>query len=154
MSEKDHYLQFPLCTLALPDPPATVLNLIISYGLTRAGLSIIRDWSEKDRHTLFARRRFPDGVESWLHWLQKEGAQKCNIKLGSADRCEREYERLRKHREDWESRHKADGLVRIRKDLCFEVRDGGGMSFREFRVLCAIYSAIGRSLSTAGLRWI
>ena len=145
MSATDHYIQIPLCALAIVDEPSTVLDLMLSYGLTIAGYSIVDAWPDKDREALFDGYGLPEDVESGFHWLQLMGAHKCGLKLGGHDRCESEYNRLHKHRQEWEGRHKGDCLVRIKTDLCLEVRDGRGISFREFRALCAIYSAIGRS---------
>jgi hypothetical protein len=145
VSANDNYLQFPLCALAIVDEPATLLDVILSYGLTMAGYSIVKDWPDDEREALFDDLGLPDGVETGFEQLQLMGAEKCGLILGDQETHASEYHRLRTHRDDWEARHGKDCLVRIKTDLCLEVRDGRGMSFREFRVLCAIYSVIGRS---------
>jgi hypothetical protein len=143
MSAKDHFIQVPLCALAIIDEPATVLNLMLSYGATRAGLSILAELPDDEREAINDGPGLPEGV-AWLERVQKQGADKCGLTLGGGD-CEGEYFRLQDYLKEWESRHGPDALVRVRTDICLEVAQGRGMSFREFRVLCAIYSAIGRS---------
>jgi hypothetical protein len=44
---------------------------------------------------------------------------------------------------NFEARHGKDARVRIKKAWLFDARDGHGITYREFSVLCAIYSAIG-----------
>jgi hypothetical protein len=51
--------------------------------------------------------------------------------------------RFSNFRADFQSRHGCDSLVRLKKDWLFDARDNRGLTYREFAVLCAIYSAIG-----------
>ena len=140
MSKADQFLQFPLCALTSPGEPKAVLDAIISYGLTEAGLAVIRKRGiEADQDTICAE----DDIDDTMAMAQDIGAELCGITLGSRHRCLEEYDRVAEFLQEWETRHGTDARVRIRRDVCFEVRDGGGMSFREFRILCAIYSLLG-----------
>jgi hypothetical protein len=144
MSAADKFLQFPLCVLAWPGEAKETLNAIIDYGLTEAGLAIISKRSIEERRALCAEYGLLESqVDSWA-LAAKVGAELCDIRLGSLEGCVRRHSTMAVHLRDWETRHGPDALVRMRKDVCFEVRDGGGMSFREFRILCAIYSLLGK----------
>lgn len=141
MSAADKFLQFPLCALTSPGEPKSVLNAIISYGLTEAGLAVIRKRGiEEDQDTICAEY---EGIDDTMAMAQDIGAELCGITLGSRHNCLAQYDRVAAFLHEWEKRHGTDARVRIRQDVCFEVRDGGGMSFREFRILCAIYSLLG-----------
>jgi hypothetical protein len=155
MSAADKFLQFPLCALTLPGEMKGVLDAIISYGVTEAGLAVMKTKDTAERKRLCAEYGLPKHeYDSWA--LAAEiGGRLCGITLGSRDNCLRRHSTLAAFLHEWEKRHGTDARVRIRKDVCFEVRDGGGMSFREFRILCAIYSLLGRHAYRAiGFRMI
>jgi hypothetical protein len=69
------------------------------------------------------------------------GAEMCGITPGTHSL--QQHNEVQRHITAWTSRHGPEPLVRVRKDLCFQARDGRGLSIREFRVLAAIYSSIG-----------
>src|SRR5688572_7166682 len=62
VSAKDHYIQFPLCALAIVDEPSTILNLMLSYGVTRAGLSILDALPEDEWDAIYDGSGLPQGV--------------------------------------------------------------------------------------------
>ena len=53
------------------------------------------------------------------------------------------YQQMEEYIFHFENRYGRDALVRIKADWAFAARDGRGLTYREFSVLCAIYSAIG-----------
>jgi hypothetical protein len=71
------------------------------------------------------------------------GSQEIGVRPGSVRTVLNRWKQLRQFRGAVECAHGRDVEVRIEKGLAFEVRDRIGMSYREFAVLCAVYSAIG-----------
>ena len=139
MSAEDAFLQSPLCALALPDEG--LLERIISYGFVEAGVKAMRKLSDDERRERCREFGLPVSVRDSLELAARLGAEVCGIRPGS--QALEMHGELRRHYEDWTSRHGREPFVRIRKDLCFKAHDNGGLSVREFRVLAAIYSSIG-----------
>ena len=65
------------------------------------------------------------------------------LKGGSINRMLDRHAEFGEYLAAYERRNKEDALVRIKRDLLFEVLQGTGMKYREFAVLCAIHSVIG-----------
>src|SRR5688572_11295307 len=149
MAAQDKFLQFPLCALALPGEPKDILGTIISYGLCEAGLAILRTRDAEELKRLCAEYGLPRSQYDGWALRAAVGAKLCGIMPGSLDACVERHAKLAAHVREREKAYGTDALVRMRKDVCFEVRDGGGMSFREFRILCAIYSLLGKHLYRA-----
>ena len=140
MSAADPYFQFPLCALALP---SDVLATIISYGAVEAGAAVIRSASKEALASLCVEHGLPKTKGTSWELAAEIGAKVCQITIGSREQAIQRHVALCDHLSKWEALHGKDSTVRVEKGLCFKVRDNDGFSFREFRVLCAIYSAIG-----------
>ena len=139
ISKEDKYLQFPLCLLALPDDG--LLEAIIRYGMVEAGRAALLEMEPSERK--------PFGIaaaksESW-EFAARLGADICGITIGSMEQVLRSHQKTIGQITEWTKRYGREPLVRIKKSLCFETRDGQGLSVREFRVLVGIYSSIGRN---------
>lgn len=143
MSASDKYLQFPLCALAFCPDAKDCLEHIISYGFIEAGASVVRSADTEKLKELCSCHSLPKTMYKSWDLAAEIGAGMCGITIGSRECSLKRHSALASHLGEWEKRYGKDGSVRVRKDLCFEVRDKDGMTFREFRVLCAIYSSIG-----------
>ena len=71
------------------------------------------------------------------------GAHKIGVILYDIAAGIKRYEAMCLHIGDFISRHGSDALVRIKKGWLFDTRDNRGLRYREFAVLCGLYSAIG-----------
>ena len=139
MSALDAFIQFPLCALALPDDG--LLERIISYGFVEAGVKAMRKLSDDERRVRCREFGLPVSRRDSWDLAIRLGAEMCGITPGTHSL--QQHNEVQRHITAWTSRHGPEPLVRVRKDLCFQARDGRGLSIREFRVLAAIYSSIG-----------
>jgi hypothetical protein len=140
----EKYVQFPLCGLALPDE--LLIDRLISYGFIEAGLIAMRRMDLNERREAcksFGLSKVTQ-CDSW-ELAARIGAQVCAITIGTLESALARHNEVSKHHEKWEERNGADPLVRIKKHIMFNIRDARILSMREFRVLAAIYSSIGRS---------
>ena len=125
MSKEAEYFQFPLCLLALPDNG--LAETIICYSIIEAGSSQIKGTTTPEE-------------------IARQGAKICGITFANVDALLESRRKAQYHVTKWTKRYGPEPLIRIRKSLCFAAKDGDGISMREFRVLCAIYSVIGRAM--------
>ncbi len=139
----DKYLQFPLCALALDIEARSLMQLVMSYGMIEAGRSVIADMEAEEREEKCEEFDLDAAMSDSFELCAHLGAQVCGMTVGSARNSVCRHSTIYNHAAKWDATHGPGPLVRIRTDECFEVRDGGQMSFREFRVLAAIFSAIG-----------
>jgi hypothetical protein len=143
------YFSFPLCALAYGQTVPQRLNAIICFGMVDAGRKLWPRIPESQRAALWAtwteRGESPKGFNSRdpLHVGLLCGASIIGVTVGSVRGSLADYHSLRQFREAFESRHGTDPVVRIKRELLFEARDGKGITPRELTVLAAIYSVIG-----------
>jgi hypothetical protein len=71
------------------------------------------------------------------------GAHIVGVRYSSIAQVVERYEEFCRFVADFEARHGRDARVRIKKNWLFATRDYQGISYREFTVLSAIFSAIG-----------
>lgn len=145
----DTYFQFPLCALAFGETEYVRLNAIIDYGTIKAGLRMFQKLTIEQRREFLqgktANRRNHNGIDpnNPCQCGALYGAHKIGVVLHDISAGIRRYEALSLHWADFVSRHGSDAFVRIKRDWVFNARDGYGLTYREFSVLCGIYSAIG-----------
>jgi len=147
--KQDHYFQFPLCALSFGPTLDERLNAIITYSVAEAGSRLFRKLTAAEQQDFLAQRRqagpMPSGFNkhSWVHQATLFGAQALNVTLGHFVGLVDEYHRLREYIAAFEARHGRDAKVRIKTAWLFAARDHRGISYREFSVLCGIFSVIG-----------
>ena len=143
------YFQFPLCALSFGQTADARLEAILDYSLIDKGWKLFCKLSaEQQRQFLaLARRsqRIPQGcdINIWSHQAALYDAEIIGISLGGLVSCLGRYHSLHGYVEAFEKTHGRDAQVRIKKSWLFNARDGNGLTYREFSVLCGIYSAIG-----------
>lgn len=143
------YFQFPLYALSFGQTVTARLDAILDYSLVEKGWKLFHKLTaEKQRRFLSKVRRarkIPEGcdISLWSHCGALYGAEIIGITFGNFLSGIERYQKLRDHVVTFEKTHGRDALVRIKKDWLFDTRDGNGITYREFSVLCAIYSAIG-----------
>lgn len=138
-----HFLQFPLCVLAMKHDPKGIANYILSYGMVAAGRAVLLKFDpdkrvEKCEIFKLSKKK----VDSW-ELAAHLGGEQCNMTVGSAEASVTRYHAAAAHVEKWESKYGTSPLVRLTTNIVFELRDGGQISWREFRVLAGLYSVIG-----------
>jgi len=140
----EKFLQFPLCALAMESQKYTLINRLINFGLLEAGKSIFGGLSLVKRKEACIEHNLKESeCDSW-ELVAHLGAKVCNLKLGTIKNSISDYHLVHKFRDAWEERNGAEPIVRMKKDILLSVRDSDEkLNFREFRVLCAIYSSIG-----------
>lgn len=143
------YLQFPLCALSFGATADVRLNAILDYSVVEAGSQLFQKLSlEKQREFQRGKmccRRNPDGINpyDWRHTAAAYGAHIIGVTYRSFIAAIETHAQLHDYVDTFAKAHGRDALVRIKKDWLFKARDGHGLTYREFSVLCAIYSAIG-----------
>ncbi len=149
MSQFDQYLQFPLCALSFGETTYQRLNAILDYGVVHAGIRLWQKESadEKSRFLAFLphRSKIPQGFEpnDPRHCAVLYGIEKVGVIYSNLDGLLVGHGTLEAFKNEFERRFGRDATVRIRKKWLFQARDGKGLTYREFAVLCAIYSCIG-----------
>jgi hypothetical protein len=144
------YFQVPLCALAYGTSDRERLEVIISYGLVEAGAKRWGKLTDDERQQLLETKakagQLPRGFtrSNTKHAIAVCGASVTNLTLGSPQFSLSRHAALSDFCDTFQQRHGADAVVRLKKDLVFEARDGGGITPRELYVLAAIYSVIGR----------
>jgi len=143
------YFQFPLCALSFGQTVDARLNAILDYGLVDKGWKLFRKLSAEQQRQFLSKvrqaRKIPEGCDTsnWAHCGALYGAEVIGITFGSFLSGIERYHSLHNHVTAFEQAHGRDALVRVKKGWVFNTRDGHGLTYREFSVLCAIYSAIG-----------
>lgn len=143
------YFQFPLCALAYGGTIKQRLDTIIDYATVEAGGEL---WRKTDQIT---RDRYLRGWDSagvlpsdtdldWeRHIAALTGAEIIGVRLNRLPSVLERHSLLSDFINNFERGHDRDPLVRIRTDLLFEARDGGGMDYRELSIFAAIVSVVG-----------
>jgi hypothetical protein len=122
MSKDESYFQFPLALLAMTGTWADVVGCITSYSIESHCERL--DGAKSKRRTKTTKTL---GVKVW-NWLNTQQSHRTAQRFLSAV----PYSGT------------GDATVRIKTTLAFESRDGEGLDEREFKCLCAVYSALGR----------
>jgi hypothetical protein len=149
MSKENPYIQFPLCALAYGKTVNERLNAILDYGVADAGAKLwgkVGPELQRIQKSLWGRcRNLPKGFngENPLHCAALYRAHNLHIECSDMEYLVELYERLRKYVHKFEHRYGRDLLVRIKQQWLFKARDHQGLTYREFAVLCGIYSCIG-----------
>jgi hypothetical protein len=145
----DPYFQFPICALSFGQSVNERLDGIIAYSIFKAGDRLFDQLSREKQHQFLDEkeraRQFPIGFD-WEYIEQCAAlyaADLMQIKFTNFNGVWEGFQRVDEYVFKFEERFGSDALVRIRADWAFKTRDGHGMTYREFCVLSAIYSAIG-----------
>jgi hypothetical protein len=144
------YAQLPLCALSFGSNVKQRLNAIIDYAVARAGSRLFSKLSpnerDKFRFVQVEAGNVPRGFDakSEYHVAALYGAHCLGVTYPDFRSLFENYKSLSSYVSQFESRHGRDAWVRIRMDWLFAARDGRGINYREFTVLCAIFSVIGR----------
>lgn len=143
------YLQFPLCALAYGQTVAARLNAILDFSVVEAGSKIFRKLTPEQQQEFLkgktVSRKNPNGLNpnDWRQCAACYGAHTIGVIYHSFNGLIANHGQLRDYVANFEKLHGRDAKVRIKKGWLFDTRDGKGITYREFAVLCAIYSAIG-----------
>jgi hypothetical protein len=143
MAADDTFFQFPLCLLSLPETQdrtqAMMYYAIIEHGRKAAVDMKIADLVDAiDGDGLPGRFRRTDRTHLELAY----GNKLIVITGGDAVMAAECRDRCAGHVHQYERKHGRDAVCRMRRDLLFSVRDGG-MTWRDFSTLAAVYSIIG-----------
>jgi hypothetical protein len=145
----DAYHQFPLCCLSFGQTVDERLNAIGCYSLVSNGRKLFaKSPAEQQKHFLsYARwaQKVPVDFDAkdTRHRAALFAADRMGIRIANLLPTIRMFERLDVHIMAFEKLHGRDARVRIKCKWLFDTRDGHGISYREFSVLCGLYSAIG-----------
>lgn len=165
MSAKDPYFQFPISLLAFGRTEDERLEHIVSYCLVDAGSKLttnLIDGAISGEQGLAIEETIKETAEAYLekHHLaaladEEEGglpsggatvfaAGKLGVKIASLRDTDAKHSAAAKFAVEQETlRGTASPSVRIRTNYLWEARKGTGVTYREFAVLCAVYSVIG-----------
>lgn len=155
MGKHKTYFQFPLCLLHLGDDFRGRIDKIMDYGLLYRGMRkrendggrdrttvpeycrwVEQDFSSSGQHMQHARETINAGAEAIGVTVPNESAEEKTVYAAFHANQHAEAHRYLYGPHSW---------VRLETGLTFRVRDERALSEREFSVLCAIYSAIGKS---------
>jgi hypothetical protein len=146
---KNPYFQFPLRALSFGQTIDERLKTIISYSFIAAGSKLFRKLTSEERQA-FIRETTSSRTNSPCidpHDLTQcgasYGAKMIGVVIRDLKGAVERYNALRKFVAAFEARNGKDAQVRLKTDWLFKARDGQGITYREFAVLCGIYSAIG-----------
>jgi hypothetical protein len=143
------YFQFPLCALAFGANEKDRITRIISFCCLDAGFVMFHRLSpeirQRNAHEFAAALDRPIGYSKTRsdHVAAMLGAREIRVRFSNLSGLLSEWQQLSTFKSTFETTYGRDVEVRIVNPLVFEVRDNAGMSYREFAVLCAIYSCIG-----------
>ena len=121
------YFHFPLCLLAFREDHKERLQHIVSYCLYQE-----------------AKRTNPKFPRSARNGSLEEAANFLGVNIRSPDNTISRWREADSFVRRWERRYGKDAFVRIGTTLLWEAHDNSGVSYREFSVLCAINSIIGK----------
>jgi len=145
----NNYFQFPLCALAFCDSERERLDEIISFAFVDAGFAMFKKVAPEIRKSLGDDLKGRQGTPADYrkhdsdHVAAMLGAREIGINVGGVAHSLATWRKLSEARNQFQAQHGRDVEVRIRSELVFEARDKNGISYREFSILCAIYSCIG-----------
>jgi hypothetical protein len=149
MSKEDSYFQFPLPLLAYETDIEKRLLGIVDYCLVDTGRKLIAKMDEDSAGRMlneFDAASLPAGYKCGVpdHRAVVVGMAKLNVMAGSVPATLERHGACSKFIKDWEGKYNGRHPdVRIKTKYLWEVRDGAGMTYREFQFLCAVYCIIG-----------
>jgi len=127
MDSNNGYFQFPLCLLAFGEDYKERLEHIVSYCVCEQ-----------------ARRTNPKFPRSARNASLDDAATFLGVTIGSPDSTLSRWKEADSFVCRWERHYGKDALVRIATSLLWEAHNNSGVSYREFSILCAINSIIGK----------
>lgn len=131
-------LQFQLALLAFGADVKERLDVIISTAIVQSGyLQASRLSAEKIEAEIGVAPKRKDFLAVQL------GAKFSGIKFGSESSCLARHALAEKFIADWKQAGRKTPMVRILKGLVFEARDGKGISYQDFSIVCAVKAAMG-----------
>lgn len=138
-------LEFPLCSLSYPGNDKYKVGMIISFCIVENSKKIKTNveeridslLSEKNKPAGF-NKNYPEHRRLWL------SADELKIMLGDVYSTIESHREIHNHISKFELKYGKDAYCRVGKGLCFETRDGI-FPYRQFAVLCAIQSILGKS---------
>ncbi len=154
MAADDKYLQFPLSLLGLPVTGKTEteigrerMSAILHYAIVEHGRKMSADMTVDDL------REFADEIEDGdlpvglsrnkrEHLEYVHGGKRLGVCKGSIPRAFELHKLCTEHSRQQAARHGRDAVCRMRHDLVFKTMNGG-MTWRDFSTLAAVYSVIG-----------
>jgi hypothetical protein len=149
MSQTAPYLQFPLCALSFGETETERLNAILDYGVVDAGVKLWRKLVPDLQNRLIIAwgrcRNLPTGFNGKfpLHCAALYGAQTLKVKFRDIRYLLENHTRLAQYTAEFERRYGRNPLVRVKLAWLLKVRNHKGIIYREFAVLCAVFSCIG-----------
>lgn len=150
MSKEDRYFQFPLWVLSYGKDVRERMDDLIGWCVMDAGRKARLSVDESVVQAKIASQSMPADFNEELedHISVMLGLSMLNVSSGSVLNIIREWTKLEQHIRHFDSIYGTSPFVRIRSDLFWEgVNDarqpGCGFSWREFSVLCAVYSIVG-----------
>ena len=141
------FFHFPLCWFAEKVPFNIMLDRALGYGV--AHMLDVREKSEDNE---------PDWVIPWRESGDEEQAyayacEKIGFRGGKPSWAIESHDLVAGFEEQWKSEGRTTYPVRLRTDIFNDTRDKSTLSERDFRVLCAVYSAIGKKNLFKELGW-
>lgn len=134
------YLQFPLPLVGFGDGKKEILNRCIDYGICRFAEHIADD--DPDMHEL--PEKLPmDCRQSNQDLTLVRAGESLGVIVGSVKNTR---SRAKESKEFLDALNFNSGnppLVRIKRELIFDIRDNPQWKLIDFQVLCAVYSSIG-----------
>lgn len=136
--------EFPLCCLSFPVDELKKIEMIISYCIVQHSRKI-ESKIEKRVNELLGFQKIPTGFnkKSLTHKKILLAADELGISLGNIHNNIQSHELLFEHIKNYKLKHGKDSFCKVGKALCFETREGQ-FPYRQFAVLCAIQSVIGK----------
>lgn len=137
------FIEFPLCCLAYPGMDKAKIDLIISYCIVENSKKIQTQIDERIDDYIW---KIPPGFNKKLKSDKQIllSSKELGISLGNFFRTKENHSILSQYISNYEFKYGKDSYCRMGKKLCFEARDGI-FPYRQFAVLCAIQSIIGKT---------
>ncbi len=154
---KDQFFQFELCLLSYPtatgpDDDRDKANkrraeIIMAYSIIEHGKRTSRDMSIRELQNAaadIAPENKPIGIRrnEREHLEYAFGQKNLGITKGHAPTACQNHTDASGYVRSYTAKHGRDAVCRLRDDLLFKARDGG-MKWRDFSTLAAVYSIIG-----------
>jgi len=141
------YFQFPLCLLAYGKDEVR-LEHIISWCLVEAGRDFCGKMSRESQDEIMKQtpsHNIPEGMRrgELAHRHVVVGANKLSVTAGDVGAILNQYVACSNFVKAFTDKHGTQPSVRIRSDFLWDVREKRGMSYREFSMLCGLYSVVG-----------
>jgi hypothetical protein len=121
------FFHFPLCLLAFRTDYKDRLQHIVSYCLCEHAQRLNRTSPNLSGNNALS-----------------EAARFLNVNIGSHEATTQKWKSATNFILQWEKRYGRDASIRIATALLWEAHDNTGVTYREFSILCAINSVIGK----------